>query len=94
MAKKKVAALEGAKMTEQGLLYNGFIIEPVVEKCDGCERAVAFEDAKYCPSYAQPDRKWKNGVCNFATHVRAEVSKDGEVKINPLKASKRAARGR
>jgi hypothetical protein len=94
MAKKKTAALDGAKMTADGLLFNGFIVEPVVEKCDGCERAVEFESTKYCPSYAQPARKWAHGVCNFATHVRAEMSKDGEVKINPLKASKRAARGR
>ncbi len=94
MAKKKVAALDGATMTAEGLLYKGFIVEPIVEKCDGCDRAVEFENAKYCPSYAQPSRKWSSGVCNFATHIRAEVSKDGAVKINPLKASKRAARGR
>nr|WP_237559963.1 PxxKW family cysteine-rich protein [Desulfohalovibrio reitneri] len=80
-------------MTEQGLSYNGFILEPAVEQCEGCERLVALEAGKYCPSYAQPERKWAHGVCNFATHVRAEVS-GGEVKVNPLKASKRAARGR
>jgi hypothetical protein len=34
------------------------------------------------------------GVCNFATHVKASVDKQGKIKVNPLKASKRAARGR
>ncbi|WP_027178053.1 PxxKW family cysteine-rich protein [Maridesulfovibrio bastinii] len=92
--KTKITVLEGAEMTADGLSYNGAILSPVVEKCEGCERAVPFEDQKFCPSYAQPATKWKHGVCNFATHVRATVDKEGKVKVNPLKASKRAARGR
>lgn len=96
MAKSKTATtvLEGAEMTPEGLSYKGVILEPVVEKCEGCERTVPFEDKRYCHSYAQPATKWKAGVCNFATHVRETVDKEGKVKVNPLKASKRAARGR
>ncbi|WP_419787956.1 PxxKW family cysteine-rich protein [Pseudodesulfovibrio sp.] len=94
MAKKNTVSLEGAVKTDAGLTYKGVVLEPVVEKCEGCERLVAFEGENYCPTYAQPSRKWAAGVCNFATHVRAEVEKGGKVKINPLKASKRAARGR
>ncbi len=85
---------EGAVKTDEGLSHKGTIFEPVVEKCEGCERAVSFEGASYCPSYAQPERKWAKGVCNFATHARAGIDKSGKVKVNPLKASKRAARGR
>ncbi|WP_319466937.1 PxxKW family cysteine-rich protein [uncultured Pseudodesulfovibrio sp.] len=94
MAKKKIVSLEGAVKTDAGLSYKGIIMEPVVEKCEGCERVVAFEGDNYCPTYAQPEKKWAHGVCNFATHVRAEMDKAGKVKVNPLKASKRAARGR
>ncbi|WP_207263428.1 PxxKW family cysteine-rich protein [Desulfovibrio sp. Huiquan2017] len=95
MTKKKgIVTLDGAVKTDEGLSYKGVILEPVVEKCEGCERSVSFEDTQYCPTYAQPARKWATGVCNFATHVRAEVDKTGKVKVNPLKASKRAARGR
>jgi hypothetical protein len=96
MAKKKklVVSLDGAQMTQEGLSYKGFILQPVVEKCDGCDRSVPFESENYCPSYANPARKWALGVCNFATHVKAELDKTGKVKINPLKASKRAAKGR
>jgi RNA polymerase subunit RPABC4/transcription elongation factor Spt4 len=95
MAKKKgIVSLEGAVKTDAGLTYKGVIMEPVVEKCEGCERIVPFEGENFCPTYAQPARKWAGGVCNFATHVRAEVDKTGKVKVNPLKASKRAARGR
>ncbi len=93
-AKKIQGRIDGAVMTEEGLKFKGFIMEPIVEKCEGCERAVAHEDKKYCPSYAKPAMKWYQGVCNFATHVRAELTKEGKVKVNPLKASKRAARGR
>lgn len=85
---------EGATLTDEGLNFKGNIMQAVVEKCEGCERATAFEGASYCPSYAQPERKWARGVCNFATHVSAQKASDGKVKVNPLKASKRAARGR
>lgn len=94
MAKKKAISLEGAVKTDEGLCYKGMIMEEVVEKCEGCERITTVEGGKYCPAYAQPAMKWAHGVCNFATHVRAEVDSAGAVKVNPLKASKRAARGR
>jgi hypothetical protein len=90
----KSSALSGAVMTEQGLSLNGIVLQPIVEKCEGCERATEVESAKYCPTYAMPAKKWAHGVCNFATHVKATVDTTGKVKINPLKASKRAARGR
>lgn len=94
MAKKKAITLEGAVKTDAGLTYKGVVMNPIAEKCEGCERVVPFEEEKFCPTYAQPETKWAHGVCNFATHVRAEVDKAGKVKVNPLKASKRAARGR
>lgn len=96
MAKKKIATiLDSAVMTDAGLTVNGVVLETVAEKCEGCERVVAHESGgNYCTSYAQPAKKWTHGVCNFATHVRAEKDTGGNVKINPLKASKRAARGR
>jgi len=94
MSKKKEVTLDGAVMTDAGLNYKGVIMQQIVEKCEGCERIASVEGGKYCPTYAQPAKKWNTGVCNFATHVRAEVDKGGKVKVNPLKASKRAARGR
>jgi len=94
MAKKKPISLEGAVMTDAGLNYKGVIMEPIVEKCEGCERVVPFENSTYCPTYAKPSAKWAKGACNFATHTRAEADKGAKAKVNPLKASKRAARGR
>jgi len=96
MAKKKTGnnVVDLAEKTDEGLRYNGFILEPVVEKCNGCERIVNRDGSDYCTSYPTPAAKWASGVCNFATHVRASLDKEGNVKVNPLKASKRAARGR
>ncbi|MDY7000548.1 MAG: PxxKW family cysteine-rich protein [Thermodesulfobacteriota bacterium] len=95
MAKKRIQTiLDNAVMTEQGLRFNGFFLRPVVEQCDGCERILEHESGRYCSSYPDPNQKWARGACNFATHVRGSITKNGQVKINPLKASKRAARGR
>ena len=83
---------EKATTTERGVEINGMLMEPVIDKCNGCERIITIQEEQYCSSYPQPSMKWRHGACNFATHIKASVDKSGEVKINPIKASKRAAR--
>ena len=92
MAKKSTAGFEGATMTPEGMMYNGFLCKPVVEQCQGCERTQAFEGQDFCSSYPMPASKWTMGRCNFATHVKREIK--AGVKVNPLKASKRASKGK
>ncbi|GAB7080538.1 PxxKW family cysteine-rich protein [Megalodesulfovibrio paquesii] len=87
-------ALSNAVKTEEGVFLNGVLMEPIIDKCEGCERSKDVEGVSICTSYSLPASKWRLGACNFATHVKATVDKSGKVKINPLKASKRAARGR
>ncbi len=84
--------LQNAVKTESGVEVNGFSVQPVVEDCNGCEHVCEFEGQSYCSSYPLPAKKWLSGKCNFATHIKAEAS--AKAKINPLKASKRAAKGR
>ena len=84
--------LQGAEKTDNGVILNGMRISPVVEQCATCDRIRFFDDQEFCSSYAVPARKWVGGRCNFATHVKGEVA--SKVKVNPLKASKRAAKGR
>ncbi len=79
-------------MNKAGCSYNGGTCLPVVEQCEGCGKIKEFSASKYCISYPQPDLKWKNGSCNFATHVKRELKK--EQVINALKASKRKAAGK
>jgi len=64
--------------------------KPIIEKCDGCERIIVESNEKYCKTYASPEAKWRNGFCNFATHAKPEIIVQ-KVRVNPLKASKRAS---
>lgn len=82
-----------AVKTDEGVQVNGVIMNQIVEQCEGCERIKEFEGGKYCGSYPQPAVKWRLGNCNFSTHMKAAPAK-GKAKVNPLKASKRAAKGR
>ena len=71
-------------------IYSSGQFDPIVEKCEGCERIIEVKSTKYCKAYALPEAKWRLGICNFATHVKPEIT-IAAAKINPLKASKRAA---
>jgi hypothetical protein len=76
-------------MKKTGCSYNGGKCFTIVENCENCTRVVEFESGKYCSSFPNPAQKWQNATCPMATHKKAQ--KVGEQKINPLKASKRAA---
>ena len=67
--------------------------KPIVEDCNGCTRIEEYNGEKYCSVFPDPSVKWKNGLCNFATHRKPEFVEESK-KINPLKAAKRAARRR
>ncbi|MEJ2058408.1 MAG: PxxKW family cysteine-rich protein [Desulfofustis sp.] len=77
-------------MAEAAVKLKG-TFKPVVDKCEGCERIVEEGGVKYCKTYANPEAKWRLGICNFATHQKPEI-KVATVRINPLKASKRASK--
>lgn len=79
-------------MNATGCTYNGGTCYQIVEQCVGCEKIQEFPSGKFCTAYPQPELKWKNGPCNFATHVKREVKE--EKIINALKASKRKAAGK
>jgi len=77
-------------MTKKGCSFNGGSCHPAVESCQGCERLFHLGDMAYCQTFPDPAAKWRFGACNFATHVKGQAKV--EVKLNPLKASKRASR--
>ena len=80
-------------MTKNGCSFNGGRCNPIVEQCEGCARIIHYNGASYCSSYADPSAKWAFGTCNFATHS-GKGAAGAEAKLNPLKASKRRARGK
>ncbi len=73
--------------------YSGGQFQPIVEKCEGCERVVIEKETIYCTSYIKPESRWRLGICNFATHAKPEINVV-EIRINPLKAAKRASSSR
>jgi len=79
-------------MTAEGCSYNGGICHEIVDRCDGCNRSVEFGSGWYCGAFPEPATKWKNGDCNFASHITGKMTEAKNGKINPLKASKRGAR--
>lgn len=89
---KTTQAFPGATQNPEGMLYNGALFHPVIDKCEGCGRIREFEGTQYCSSYPLPTAKWSMGICNFSTHARG-TGNGTQTKVNPLKASKRAAKG-
>jgi hypothetical protein len=51
---------------------------------------VTVGDTAYCSVYPNPASRWRSGTCVMATHVKRNIEEIKQ-KINPLKASKRAA---
>jgi hypothetical protein len=80
---------ECAFMTRKGCNFNGGQCHPVVEKCVGCSRTLNSDAGIFCSVAPHPETKWRTGNCNFATHIERKRAEEA-LKINPLKASKRA----
>ena len=83
--------VECAFMTAKGCSYKSGICHQIVDQCNGCNRGSEFASGWYCTACPDPSKKWKIGHCNLATHV-ASVAAAANVKLNPLKASKRRNR--
>ncbi len=75
-------------MINSGCTYNGGSCSPINEKCEGCNKIIEYSSKKYCSAVPEPDSKWRNGICNLASHVKVEEVKVVQ-KLNPIKASKR-----
>ena len=63
----------------------------IIEQCNGCQKVKEFPAGKYCLIFPEPSVKWRTGKCSMATHI-AKAPVQEQAKVNPLKASKRAAR--
>jgi hypothetical protein len=79
--------------TTEAVKYSAGSFQAVIDKCEGCDRIVAEDSTNYCKTYTNPAAKWRVGICNFATHAKPEI-KVVKVRINPLKAAKRASSSR
>jgi len=77
--------------SKNGCSFEGQSCQPVIEQCQGCERIVEGTIGPVCSVAPSPVHKWGQGLCNFATHQKVEVKVE-EIRVNPLKASKRGGR--
>lgn len=82
--------VECAFMTNKGCNFNGGRCHAVVEQCQGCSRTLTSSEGIFCAIAPSPAAKWVRGNCNMATHIERKVAEQTQ-KLNPLKASKRAA---
>jgi len=73
--------------------YASGMFQPVIDKCEGCGHIVEASAQRFCDAYIVPSAKWRLGICNFATHAKPEIV-TAKTRVNPLKASKRAAAGK
>ncbi len=77
-------------MKKTGCSYSGGKCFTIIESCEGCTRVLEFSTGRFCTNFPYPAQKWQNANCTMATHLK-KAAKAEEQKINPLKASKRAA---
>jgi len=82
----------GSNMLNQGeYAATAKLKQPIIDRCKGCSRVDQFG---FCSTFVIPEKRWpadENDKCFLADHIALGVKK-GQ-KINPLKASRRAAKG-
>ena len=76
-----------------GCVHEAGQCHKIIEKCEGCSHTEEWPTGNFCNAYAYPENQWALGICNMATHIKAEAA-EAQKMVNPLKASKRAGRGR
>ena len=86
-----LAGTECDNSSKKGCIAEGGSCQNVIEMCEGCDHIVDGTIGPVCVKAPAPIKKWSAGLCNFATHRKVEV-KIEEIKVNPIKASKRAGR--
>lgn len=64
----------------------------IVDQCVGCANVIEHEGTSYCKAYKDTSAKWMFGNCNLGTHVQRKLEETK--KVNPLKASKKAMKGK
>ncbi|WP_027714546.1 PxxKW family cysteine-rich protein [Desulfuromonas sp. TF] len=76
--------------SKSGCTFEDHSCRLVIEQCQGCDRIVEGTIGSVCSVAPAPQQKWIAGLCNFATHQKFEI-KIEDVRVNPLKASKKAS---
>ena len=84
-----LAGTECTFWKKAGCAAQGGSCQVIVEECSGCDRIAKGTIGDVCTAFPNPSAKWKAGLCNYATHRKVDIKLD-DVRVNPLKAAKRA----
>ena len=85
--------LDPAALAKLPLSFSGSAAHLTVEKCVGCAHVQTIGEGQFCKAFSDPATKWMFGSCNLGTHIVRKLG--GETKkVNPLKASKKAMKGK
>jgi hypothetical protein len=85
--------LDPVVLTKLPLTLTGNPAHKAVDACVGCGHVQVIGEGKFCKAFVDPAAKWMFGSCNLGTHVQRKLG--GETKkVNPLKASKKAMKGK
>ena len=82
--------IECTFMEKSGCTSQNGTCYTIIDKCEGCQKVSEFPSGRYCSVFSNPPVKWRMGNCTMASHIKVE-SKKSDVKVNPLKASKRGS---
>jgi hypothetical protein len=84
------SGVECSFMAKSGCGFLGGACRSVIEKCEGCDRAKAFGDKKFCSAFPDPAVRWRVGNCNMATHIKTETAAAAsKVRVGQQKQKKR-----
>lgn len=78
---------------KSGCTHKDNLCHELVTECQGCANTFTVDDKAYCSKFPEPLLKWLTGPCMMATHLAKDEKKADDKKVNPLKASKRMAKG-
>jgi hypothetical protein len=84
---------------KNGCTFNGGTCKQIIEACEGCKNAIEVPDGKYCACFPNPEAKWRIkdvtwDKCPRATHVKGNKPEVKEIRVNPLKASKKSKKAK
>ncbi|MDR1037153.1 MAG: PxxKW family cysteine-rich protein [Deltaproteobacteria bacterium] len=75
--------------SNRGCGFIGGACRTLFEKCEGCDRTLTVEGAKYCAIFPDPMVKWRLGNCSMATHIKVESKDASKVRVGQQKQKKK-----
>lgn len=64
--------------------------EPIIDKCEGCNRIEEINGTNFCSAYLRPYYKWRLGICPLCSTIRkVEYTKQEKQRVGQQKQHKK-----